>query len=431
MHLEIYGDRLCAAVAAGAFASTGNQVVLRAGAGPVGQSLARGQCPFREPGVERLLAEQQASGRLLLGALDEGPDDSADAVFLALEPHELEQALELVRRIGAREQNRWLLINQSSFPVGSTERLQQELDAVRPAPAPPAEVVSLPDLLREGTAIEGYTRPGHWLLGCVSLWAEKRVREILRPFNRRRDDMLVMSPREAEFTRLAITGMLATRLSFMNDMATLADTLSVDIEAVRQGVGADPRIGEAYLYPGCGFGGPNFSRDVMSLASTLAHSGVGSELLEQVLAINERQKEILFRKLWRHYGTDISGRGIAIWGAAFKPGTTRVDNAPVLRLIDALLAQGARVRIHDPEALPELMEHYRGQAGIEPCEDPYEAAREADALMLVTEWKSYWSPDFDKLRSLMNTPLILDGRNIYAPEHVRECGFEYYGIGRG
>jgi UDPglucose 6-dehydrogenase len=311
--------------------------------------------------------------------------------------------------------------------VGTTEELQALLDDMGSC----TRVVSLPETLQEGAALESFARPGNILLGCDDDDAEELLREILRPFNRRRDVIQVMRPREAEFTKLAISGMLATRLSFMNDMALLAEPLGVDIDRVRQGLGADSRIGEAYLYAGCGFGGPGFSRDVMSLTQALHRQAASAGLLEEVLEVNERQKEVLFRRFWQYFGGEVAGRTVALWGVAFKPGSDRVDNAPALKLIEALAAQDIAIRVHDPLALPELRAWAGEQLAIEYCEDPYEAVRGADALMLVTEWKLYWSPDWAQLRESLRTPLILDGRNIYDPAFVRKQGLLYQGVGRG
>ena len=429
MHLDVYGDTLTALVTAAALSSTGHVVTLRVPAGTVADELDAGRMPFQEPGLETTLDEQQRVGRLLTGSADAMPDDRVEAVFLALSPSAQAFAETVVDRLASRGQHSWLVINQANFPVGTTEALQQRLRDGADAGVHRA-VICMPEMLQEGAALQSFTRPGHILIGCDSDWADVQIREILRPFTRLRDSFRIMLPREAEFTKLAINGMLATRLGFMNDMASLADALGVDIEQVRKGMGADPRIGEAYLYPGCGFGGLNFSRNVMSLANTLEASGVGSELLEQVLLINERQKEVLFRKLWQHYRTDLKGKSVALWGASFKPGTGRIDNAPSLKLLDALWAQGVTVRVHDPKALPSLQQRYGDRADLLLCDDPYEAARGCDALMLVTEWKDYWSPDFPRLRSLMRQPVLLDGRNILDPGFVRSSGFTYYGIGR-
>lgn len=429
MHLDVYGDTLTALVTAAALSSTGHVVTLRVPAGSVADELDAGRMPFQEPGLEAMLDEQQRVGRLQTGSADDMPADRIEAVFFALSPSAQPFAESVVDRLAARSEHSWLVVNQSNFPVGTTEVLQQRLrDGADPGVD--RAVICMPEMLQEGAALSSFMRPAHILVGCDSGWAEVQIREILRPFNRVRDNMRLMRPREAEFTKLAINGMLATRLGFMNDMASLADALGVDIEEVRQGMGADPRIGEAYLYPGCGFGGLNFSRNVMSLASTLEASGVGSELLEQILLINERQKEVLFRKLWQHYRTDLKGKSVAIWGASFKPGTSRIDNAPSLKLLEALWAQGVAVRVHDPKALPSLQQRYGDRPDLVICDDLYEAARDCDALMLVTEWKDYWSPDFPRLRSLMRQPVLLDGRNVLDPGFVRSSGFTYYGIGR-
>ena len=423
MHLNVYGDTLCALVTASAMASSGHQVVLRsAEGGGFAEAVLAGESLYREPGLERLMQEQLRERRLRWGTLDELPEQGVQAVFLAFEPDHEHLAREVVKRLANKPGAPHVIINQSAFPVGTTE----ELSTLYPA----GVVVSLPEFLQEGSAVQSFVRPARLLLGCDDPHAEMLVREVFRPFNRLSDHFLVMRPREAEFAKLAITGMLATRVSFMNDMANLADTLNVDIEQVRKGVGSDPRIGEAYLYPGCGFGGHGLSRDVLRLADTLHSSGVGSALLAQVLTINERQKEVMFRKLWVHYGRSLEGKTVAIWGAAFKPGTGRIDNAPILRLLEALWAQGVIVRVHDPEALSSLSQRFGQRNDLVLCHEPYEAAKGADALMLVTEWKAYWSPDFNYLRQIMQTPLLLDGRNIYDPAFVQANGFAYYGVGR-
>lgn len=428
MQLVVVGSSLCAQVTAAALASTGHEVLLYLDDTEHYYSLEQGHSLWREPGLDEFIAEQLKSGRLKV-TLSFTPTATIQRVFLAMAPNQQAAALLLVKKLGELPNVDILLINQSTFPVGTTEYLETLLQA-SDASSAKRVAVSLPDLLQEGSALAGFTRPHHLLLGSSSAWAEAEIREILRPFNRRRDNLMVMTPREAEFTKLAITGMLATRLSFMNDMANLADSLQVDIEKVRQGVGADLRIGEHYLYPGCGFGGLSFSRDVMSLAHSLESSGVGSELLEEVLAINENQKELLFRKLWHYFKTDLKGRTFAIWGAAFKPGSDRIDNAPVLRLLEALWAQGAKVKLHDPKAMPALSEWAGLRDDLILSDTPYDAVKEAEALLLVTEWKAYWTPDFAQIKASLKQPVILDGRNIYDPAYLGSLGFTYFGVGR-
>lgn len=430
MYLDVYGDTLCAMISASALASTGNQVFLHVPEGTISKQLANGQCPYREPGLADLMAEQSQSGRLVLTGMNVPPAQQSKVIWLALSPDAVYLAQSIVSSLPVNKAHQWLVVNQSTFPVGTSEALQQALTNHESEANAGSAVVSLPDLLTEGDALQGFMRPGSWLLGADQDWARDMTAELLRPFNRRRQGILNMLPREAEFTKLAITGMLATRLSYMNDMANLADSLDVDIERVRRGMGADKRIGDAYLYPGCGFGGLSFSRDVMSLASTLHVSGLQAQLLDEVLHINERQKEALFRKLWRHYGTSLRGRRVAIWGAAFKPESSRIDNSPALKLLEALWAQGVEVHVHDPSALRSLAEWAGEREDLVLHTDPYEAVVGADALMLVTEWKTYWSPDLLRLKMNMSTPLLLDGRNIWDPTFIKQSGFEYYGIGR-
>lgn len=428
MRIDVYGDTLCATVTAGMLASTGHEVRWLVPPGRLWQGLASGTRVYREPGLRELIDEQHQAGRLRYCQLDgvNHNTESAQVVFLALQPGSLDLAHRVTRALVQDAQCR-LLVNQSVFPVGTTEQLQAFLAEQGSTIC----VVSLPETLQEGAAIAGFSRPDTLLLGCDNPEGEGLMREILRPFNRRHDVIQVMRPREAEFTKLAISGLLATRLSFMNDMALLAEHLAVDIDRVRQGMGADSRIGEAYLYAGCGFGGPGFRRDVISLTDALRDEGARAGLLDEVLRINEHQKEVLFRRFWQYFGGEVAGRRVAIWGAAFKPGSDRVDNAPALKLIEALAAQGATISVHDPLALPQLQAWAGESMALTYCDDPYEAIEGADALMLVTEWKLYWSPDWAHLHERMRTPLVLDGRNIYDPAYVRSQGLLYQGVGRG
>lgn len=421
MELCVYGDTLNALVTAAAMASTGHKVSLRTFSPELDAQMALGKTPFREVELEQLLTEQIGASRLKLESHDAEFPQQVAAVFYAFNESSYDTAVQLTQQL-QKTPVPFLIINQSAFPVGATEALQKLNQGA---------VVAMPEFVQEGAAVTSFIRPSRLLLGCDDKAAELLVREIFRPFNRQKDHFQVMLPREAEFTKLAITGMLATRVSFMNDMAELADALGIDIESVRQGVGADPRIGEAYLYPGSGFGGLGLSQNVTHLAGALASKGVKSTLLAQVLEINERQKEVMFRKLWHHYQTNLQGKTIALWGVAFKPGTARIDNAPALALIEALWAQGATVKVHDPQALDTLKKHFATAKGeIIYCEDMYQATDGADALILVTEWKPYWSPNFEQLKAQMAQPLILDGRNIFEPHYVRQCGFTYYGVGR-
>ncbi|WP_431023236.1 nucleotide sugar dehydrogenase [Halomonas sp. H5] len=422
MRIRLIGSELAAVTAASALASVGHDVTWQPHRDAPWSFLRRADWLRREPQLLAQLERALAEGSLRVS--ETPPPEVVEVLWLALAPDQRAAAQAAVEAQAACQSEPLVVINNATFPVGETERLAAPL-------GPDQWAVCLPDRLEEGRAWETFTRPSRWLLGSESAQATVRVRELLRAFNRRRDVFQCMPLRAAELTKLAINGMLATRISYMNEVAGLADTLGVDVELVRQGMGADPRIGYEYLYPGCGFGGPNFSRDLMGLADVQSAQGRASALLEQVLEINEQKKETLFRKLWGHFQGELAGRRVAIWGAAFKPGTARIDHAPVLPLLRALWAQGVEVRLHDPAALPALAAEVGEQPLLTLCpEDPYAACEGADALLLVTEWKCYWNPDWARLAGCLGERLILDGRNIYDPDYVASQGLTYRGIGR-
>lgn len=427
MRVLIHGSELSAATAAAALSWVGHRVTWVPHASAPWAQLSRAEWLNREPRLAQQLEESLARRSLRLIEADTlvpGDGEGTEVLWLALSPEQRGDLAAPVGAIADRAADGLVLVNNSTFPVGETERLEALLNGRGVA-------VALPDLLEEGRGWETFTRPGRWLLGCDDDAAERRVRELLRAFNRRSEVFQRMPRRAAELAKLAINGMLATRISYMNEIAGLADSLGVDVEYVRRGMGADSRIGYEYLYPGCGFGGPNFSRDLMRLADVQSASGRHSALLEQVLDINEHKKETLFRKLWTHFHGRLQGRTVAIWGAAFKPGTARIDHAPVLTLLRSLWAQGVRVRLHDPSAVHALLAEVGEHPLLEVYEgDPYEACEGADALMLVTEWKEYWNPDWPRLTGLLGEKLLLDGRNIYDPAWAASQGLYYRGIGR-
>ncbi|GHE19568.1 nucleotide sugar dehydrogenase [Halomonas urumqiensis] len=426
MRVLIHGSELAAVTAAAALSWVGHHVLWLPHEAAPWEHLKKVDWLRREPRLAAQLEESLANGTLEV--IEAQPDSerlhTLEVVWLAVSPEQRGELPVLFSRLAAAGGKDLVVINNSTFPVGETERLESQFDGK-------ARAVALPDLLEEGRAWETFTRPARWLLGCDDAAAEAQVRELMRAFNRRSEVFQRMPRRDAELTKLAINGMLATRLSYMNEIAGLADTLGVDVEHVRQGMGADSRIGYEYLYPGCGFGGPNFSRDLMRLADVQSASGRHSALLDQVLDINEHKKETLFRKLWSHFNGRLEGRTVAIWGAAFKPGTARIDHAPVLTLLRALWAQGVRVRLHDPAAIHAVLEEVGDHPLLEVFDrDPYLACEGACALMLVTEWKAYWNPDWSRLAALLGERLVLDGRNIYDPQWVATQGLHYRGIGR-
>lgn len=421
MKVFVHGSGLTAMVTAGALAASGHHVCLRrveAGGGLV---------PVDEPGLEALIRQQVDAGRLLLDEPQDPPGSQA-VHFLAFAPDQHALAEACVDAVAGTSAD-LLVVNQTNFGVGATGAFGDRLRAAREGRGLRTAAACLPDFLRRGTALENFNRPDRIILGTDDAWAETLLREILRPFVGYESQVIVMPSRDAEFTKQVVNGMLATRLSYMNDMANVADAIGVDIEHVRRGVGSDERIGGHFLQPGCGFGGTGFYQDLLSLKSTLDSSGVASKLLDTALTVNDEQKDLLFRKLWKHFRGRLAGRRIAVWGVAFKPDTDRVDYAPSLRIVESLLAQGAEVVAHDPRALAQFRQALGDVQGFAESE-AYEALDGADALLVLTEWREYWSPDFARMRKLMRTPLLLDGRNIYDPSHVRAQGITYFGVGR-
>lgn len=420
MKIAIWGDELAAWVAAACLARQGNQVMMVREAAD--DRLIPDESSIRhEPGLMQTLQQQQSNGHLL--AVTAAEAQSAGIHWLAMSPGSLDLAEQQLTHL-AQHSQQLLIINQSNFGLGASDKLSEQLD-----PSRPQALAYIPDTLQQGTALTQFSSPDSLIIGCEDQQALLTLRTLLKPFTEQIKQMLYMTAREAEFTKFAINGMLALRLGFINELANLADQVDVDIELVRQGMGSDDRIGQHYLNPGCGFGGQHFTQYIESLAALMSDKR-RSTLLETVLSENEKQKELPFRKLWQHYRFDLRQRIITLWGVAFKPGITSTDNAPALRIIDALLAQGARIRLHDPEALPEIKLRYGDHPQLTYCQDPYAALDNSDALLLITEWSRYASPDYQQIRERMAQPLIIDGRNLWEPEYLRQQGFIYHGVGR-
>lgn len=420
MKIAVFGQTLYAGVMAALWAESGHQVYW------CGVSILSSQIEYSaDEKLNQLLKQQQEQGRLCYSELSEIPLD-VKSYFFALNTSEEKQAYEIVEYLAGRAEIRpKLMMNGCTFGLHGTAKLQ--------ALAPQDEWVYLPDVIQEGHAIQSFIQLKQIIVGIASEHSLSLMREILRPFFPLDSQFLVMPILDAEFTKLSISGMLATRISYMNDLAQVAEKLGIDILNVQQGLAADSRIGSVYLSAGVGFGGANFSNDILTLANTVLNTGVKSRLLEQVWQINEVQKEVLFRKLWNYYHGDLKDKTIAIWGIAFKENTARIEYSPTLVLIDALLAQGAKVQLHDPQALMVAKEYYADavqQQRMILCENQYQATQGADALCVMTAWKQYFSPDFDTLKQNMIHPFILDGRNIYHAQYVRAQGCVYAGVGR-
>ncbi|KEA64258.1 UDP-glucose dehydrogenase [Marinobacterium lacunae] len=417
MKICVWGDELAGWIAAAQLASYGNDII------KAGSALAPAESAIRiEPGLMAQIEHNVADGRIR--SSEEADPFSAEVHWLAIGPGELDAASEIVTHLAAVHQGSLLVINQSNLGTGASDALQDRLDTEKNQ-----HVVYLPDMLQGGQAMRQFAHPEVMLVGCESDSARTMFTALMRPFTREGTEVRLMSRREAEFTKFAITGMLALRLGYINELAMLADHVGVDIETVRDGMSTDQRVGPYYLSPGCGFGGQHFTQYIEGLAGLLSKTR-GSTLLETVLKQNEQHKELPFRKLWQHYHCDLGGRRIAVWGLAFKPGVATVENAPSLRVVDALLAQGATVHLHDPEALEDFRFHYGDHEQLVYCDKPYEAVDNADALLLLTAWPEYWSPNYTELHRLMREPVIVDGRNVYDPQLLHDLGFTYYGVGR-
>ncbi|NUG00993.1 nucleotide sugar dehydrogenase [Acinetobacter oleivorans] len=419
MKIAVFGTTLHAGVMAALLAEYGNQIYWCTSV-TCEENIS--VLSYQDQDVNNYLNKQRKAGFLKESPFSEIPLD-IEVYLFCFSPTQIELALKTVEKLSERPiVHPRLMINGSTFGLHGTEKLKQHL--------PKDEWVYFPDVIQEGNAINSVLNVKHVIVGVESRDASGTMQELLRPFFQFSYQYLFMPILDAEFTKLSISGMLATRISYMNDLAMVAEKLGIDIANVKHGIAADTRIGAAYLSPGVGFGGENFSHDILTLSSTVSETGTKSRLLEQVWAINEQQKEILFRKLWNYYHCSLNGKTVAIWGASFKENTSNIHNSPIHILLAALWAQGVIVRLHDPQALDEIAATYGHREDLILCTDQYEAVRDAHALCLVTAWKQYWSPDFKQLQQLMKHPLILDGRNIYDPAYVKAKGFAYEGVGR-
>ena len=417
MKIAMFGTTLYAGVISSLLAESGHQVFIC-------NDLQDHTALFnlRDQDVVRALEKQHQSGFLSYCNFAALPLD-IDAYFFSFNPTQEAEALDVVQKLKMRTIiHPKLMINASTFGLNGTEKLKAVLTD--------DHWVYFPDIIQEGQAFKSVTSASKVIIGCADQQAQGDLEEMLRPLFPRQQQYLFMPVLDAEFTKLSISGMLATRISYMNDLADVAEKLGIDIAHVRDGMAADSRIGESYLYSGAGFGGENFSHDILTLSNTISNTGTKSQLLGQVWDINEQQKEFLFRKLWNYYHGNLAGKTIAIWGAAFKQHTSSTSFSPIHPMLAALWAQGVTVRLHDPQALEEIHTIYGERDNLILCEDQYDAVNQAHGLCVLTAWKQYWSLDYTQLKLKLAHPLILDGRNIYQPDYVKSQGFAYMGVGR-
>jgi len=439
MKITMIGTGYVGLVTGTCFAEVGNDVLcLDVDAGKIA-ILNGGGVPIHEPGLEAMVRRNAAAGRLKFTTDVDASVAHGSLQFIAVgtPPDEdgsadMQYVIQAARNIGRRMQDSKVVVDKSTVPVGTADRVRaaiaEEL-AARGASLPFA-VASNPEFLKEGAAVEDFMRPDRVVVGADDERAIAALRAVYGPFMRNHERFLVMDVRSAELTKYAANAMLATRISFMNELANLADRLGADIEMVRQGIGSDPRIGYQFLYPGVGYGGSCFPKDVAALQHTANEFAHPLKVLAAVEAVNDAQKRVLVDKIVARLGADLTGRTIALWGLAFKPNTDDMREAPARVIVDALAALGARIVAYDPVAMDEAKRVFGDAPQLAYAPSPLAACDGADALVVVTEWQEFRSPDFDTLKQRLKLPLVFDGRNLYSPPEVRAAGLEYFGIGR-
>ncbi|MES1999342.1 MAG: UDP-glucose/GDP-mannose dehydrogenase family protein [Pseudomonadota bacterium] len=439
MKITVIGTGYVGLVSGTCLAEVGNDVLcLDVDANKIA-ILNGGGIPIYEPGLEDMVKRNVAAGRLHFTTDVEAAVHHGEIQFIAVgtPPDEdgsadLQYVVAAARNIGKHMTEYKLVVDKSTVPVGTADKvraaLQEELDARGAKLA--FSIASNPEFLKEGAAVEDFMRPDRIVIGTDNEHATQLMRTLYAPFQRNHERLITMDIRSAELTKYAANAMLATRISFMNELANLAEKLGADIENVRHGIGSDPRIGYHFLYPGCGYGGSCFPKDVQALRRTAAEYGAPMHVIDAVEVANDAQKHVLLDKIVAHFGTDLSGKTFAVWGLAFKPNTDDMREAPSRVLMEGLWARGAKVIAHDPAATHETQRIYGVHPQLTLVDTPMAALQGADALAIVTEWKVFRSPDFSAMKAALKAPLIFDGRNLYDPASVRAAGFEYLAIGR-
>ncbi|MBX3643627.1 MAG: UDP-glucose/GDP-mannose dehydrogenase family protein [Rubrivivax sp.] len=439
MKVTVVGTGYVGLVSGACLAEMGNDVVcLDVDAAKIAM-LQGGGIPIHEPGLDQVVARNVAAGRLSFTtdvahavahgmlqfiAVGTPPDEDGSA--------DLQYVLAAARNIGRHMDGYKVVVDKSTVPVGTADQVRGAIAAAlaERGAAIDFAVVSNPEFLKEGAAVDDFMRPDRIVVGADDERAIRVMRDLYAPFQRNHDKLVVMDVRSAELTKYAANAMLATRISFMNELALLAERVGADIEQVRLGIGSDPRIGFGFLYAGCGYGGSCFPKDVKALIHTADEAGRGLQVLRAVESANEAQKRVLIDKIVRRFGEDLSGRCFALWGLAFKPNTDDMREAPSRVVVDELLARGASVRAYDPIALHEARRVFGERARLSFADSARAALQGADALVIVTEWKEFRSPDFAHIRSTLRQPVVFDGRNMFAPATVESFGIEYHAIGR-
>ncbi len=440
MRIAIFGTGYVGLVTGTCLAEVGNDVICVDVDALKVARLERGEIPIFEPGLAPLVAENHAAGRLRFTTDANAAIAHAEVIFIAVgtPPEEdgsadLSHVLDVARTIGRALEKPAVVVNKSTVPVGTADLVRNTIAAELATRGNDTtfDVVSNPEFLKEGDAVQDCLRPDRIIIGSNSARAISILRTLYGPFNRNHDRIVLMDVRSAELTKYAANAMLATKISFMNEIANIAERVGADVEQVRLGIGSDPRIGYHFIYPGAGYGGSCFPKDVKALEHIARSQGYEPRVLSAVEATNAAQKERLFELISGHFNGRLNGLRVALWGLAFKPNTDDMREAPSRALLEKLWGSGVGVRAHDPEAHDEVRRIYGNRADLELCDSQYAALDGADALVIVTEWKAFRSPDLGRIRDALKTPVIFDGRNIFDPAAIESAGMAYYGIGRG
>jgi UDPglucose 6-dehydrogenase len=439
MKVTIFGSGYVGLVTAVCLAEVGNEVVCIDIDQDKIDNLKKGVIPIYEPGLTALVVENQQAGRLKFTTNIQEAVSHGTFQFIAVgtPPDEdgaadLQYVVAVAKSIAENMTEYRVVVDKSTVPVGTADQVKEVMLEVLKERGLDIDfdVVSNPEFLKEGAAITDFMKPDRIVVGTDNPRTAELLKALYAPFNRSHERVIIMDIRSAELTKYAANAMLATKISFMNELANLAELLGADIEHVRNGIGSDSRIGYSFIYPGCGYGGSCFPKDVKALERTAQQVGYHAELLNAVENVNDRQKQVIFNKVLQHYNGDVKGKVFALWGLSFKPRTDDMREAPSRVILEALINAGATVQAFDPEAMEEAKRLYGNNAGLSLVETADDALQGAHALIVVTEWKTFWSPDFEHIKQTLKDAVIFDGRNLYQPTLLKKQGITYYGIGR-
>ena len=433
MNLSVIGTGYVGLVTGACFAGSGNNVICADIDGAKIDALNKGKVPFYEPSLEELVGKNLKEERLHFTTDIDSAIKNSNIIFIAVgtPPNSdgsvnMDAVMSVARSIGESMDSYKIVVTKSTVPVGTTERIREEIEKFSDIEF---DVASNPEFLKEGAAVEDFMKPDRVIIGVDEPSVAQTLKELYAPFMRSSDRALVVSVKSSELAKYTANAMLATRISFMNEIANLCEIVGANISEVRKAIGSDARIGRHFIFPGIGYGGSCFPKDVKALISTAQELGYDLKLCSATDEVNNRQREHFWNKIRDYFNGGLKDKRFGLWGISFKPETDDIREAPSLFLIDKLLASGARVSVHDPAALANLKKHYGDK--LHYSDSNYGVCEGAAALIINTEWNEYRQPDFEKLKEIMEEPLIFDGRNLYNPERLAECGFKYFGVGIG